>query len=118
MAGDVHAADRAELRVGRIVEPDGGLRSVTNRSSPASAQRSSGRSRGMLRAGSGSGIALSSDTVYGWRGLAKISAVSPISTIRPTPRNAAPAFSTFSPELRRNTHADARPPSCTVARPV
>ena len=42
-----------------------------------------GRSRATVRSGSGSGIALSSAFVYGWRGLAKISSVGPISTIRP-----------------------------------
>ena len=42
-----------------------------------------GRSRGTIRSGSGSGIALSSALVYGCRGLAKISSVGPISTIRP-----------------------------------
>lgn len=42
-----------------------------------------GSSRGTVREGSGSGTAPSSAFVYGWRGLVKISATGPISTILP-----------------------------------
>ena len=56
-------------------QPDGG--SAASGISPLS------RSLGIDRSGSGSGMAASSAFVYGCLGFAKISAVSPISTILP-----------------------------------
>ena len=56
-------------------QPSGGL--------AASGISPRGRSRAMLRSGSGSGIARSSAWVYGCFGSRKISSVSPTSTIRP-----------------------------------